>query len=294
MSKVNLTTKIKCGVNSVLEFVGLELITTRKTNAEAARLEQLRATNHWKSPRYTQGLNFDPESQLKFISDTLFPYKEDYLSFKLNGNTDDKTFFLNNGYFGSVDAEVLYCMIRHNKPRRILEVGSGNSTRLMRQAIREGQLKTRLTCIDPCPRIEMKDYADEYIKASLENQEAMKFISELGENDILFIDSSHTVMTGGDVNYLFLEAIPQLRRGVFIHIHDIFLPFDYPERWIIKERWGWTEQYLVHAFLYANDAFKITWAARYMWEYYRPEIQYVIPGCTTGTVPSSLWLRKVA
>jgi hypothetical protein len=164
----------------------------------------------------------------------------------------------------------------------------------MRQAIKDGSLRTQLTCIDPHPRVEMRRCADEFISAPLEEAEAAAVLDSLTKDDILFIDSSHTVITGGDVNFLFLEVLPRLKPGVLVHVHDIFLPFDYPERWVVEERWGWTEQYLVHAFLSFNNSFEIAWAARYMWEYYRPEIQRVIPSCTAGTFPSSLWLRKVA
>ena len=95
-----------------------------------------------------------------------------------------------------------------------------------------------------------------------------KILDLLSAGDILFIDSSHTVTTGGDVPYLFLEILPRLNPGVLIHIHDIFLPFDYPEQWVLED-WGWTEQYLVHAFLSYNQTFEILWPASYVWEHHR-------------------------
>jgi hypothetical protein len=192
-----------------------------------------------------------------------------------------------------VDAEVLYAVLRHHRPRRIIEVGSGNSTRLMRQAIKDGGLHTHLTCIDPHPRVEMRQCADEFISAPLEDTEAATALNSLAEADILFIDSSHTVMTGGDVNFLFLEALPRLKPGVLVHIHDIFLPFDYPERWVVEERWGWNEQYLVHAFLAFNNIFEITWASRYMWEYHKEAVLNSMPSCPHDAMPSSLWLTRV-
>jgi hypothetical protein len=90
-----------------------------------------------------------------------------------------------------------------------------------------------------------------------------------------------------------LEILPRLRQGVLVQIHDIFIPYDYPEEWVLDD-WGWTEQYLVHAFLCYNYAFEILWPASYMWDKHQPEIKRVIPNLDEDIPrPSSLWLRKV-
>lgn len=292
MSSSPASTKIKVSINALLRQLGLELITTRKQRLETARLTKLRAGGHWLAPRYEQGLDFRPAAQLQFLREAVRPYQHDFSLLCQEYRNGTEGFSLNNGYFESVDAEVLYAMLRHHIPRHIIEVGSGNSTRLMRQAIKDGGLQTHLTCIDPHPRVEMRQCADEFISAPLEETGAATALDSLAEGDILFIDSSHTVMTGGDVNFLFLEALPKLKPGVLIHIHDIFLPFDYPERWVVEERWGWNEQYLVHAFLAFNNIFEITWASRYMWEYHKDAVLSSMPNCPNNAMPSSLWLTK--
>jgi hypothetical protein len=115
----------------------------------------------------------------------------------------------------------------------------------------------------------------------------------LEEGDLLFIDSSHQIVTGGDVPYLFLEVLPRLKKGVLVHIHDVFLPFDYPEEPVLSG-WGWGEQYLVHAFLAFNEVFQILWPARYVWGYRQDEVLDVIPADVNVFPPSSLWLERVA
>jgi len=132
------------------------------------------------------------------------------------------------------------------------------------------------------------------LKARVEDIEVEEILRLLSPGDILFIDSSHTIQTGGDVPYLFLEVLPRLQAGVLVHIHDIFFPFDYPSDWVM-DGWGWNEQYLVHAFLAGNKAFEILWPARYLWERQRAAIVELIPSAAAlNRQPSSLWLRKVA
>lgn len=183
-------------------------------------------------------------------------------------------------------------MLRRFQPANIVEVGSGFSTRLMRRAINEGKLVTRITSIDPHPNTSVQPYADEYIRTPVEDVEAAKILKLLSAGDILFIDSSHAVKTGGDIPYLFLEILPRLGTGVFIHIHDIFLPFDYPEEWVLED-YGWNEQYLVHAFLAYNQSFEILWPASYVWAHRKSEILSVISTASAAARPSSLWLNKL-
>lgn len=116
-----------------------------------------------------------------------------------------------------------------------------------------------------------------------------KFFSQLRSDDILFIDSSHTVKTGGDVNYLFLEVLPRLHPGVIVHAHDIFLPFEYRRDWIIEEFRFWTEQSLLQAFLTFNSEFEVLVANSYLnhchkedlrllFQVYPPGVE-VVSGC---------------
>ena len=118
------------------------------------------------------------------------------------------------------------------------------------------------------------------------------YFERLGSGDMLFIDSSHTVKFDGDVNYLFFEVLPRLRRGVYIHIHDIFFPFDYPKNWVFDEYRFWAEQYLLHAFLMFNDSFEVVYSNSYMGEKHSKEVKKVFsqsPFYKGG----SIWLRKI-
>src|SRR5208282_6319399 len=97
---------------------------------------------------------------------------------------------------------------------------------------------------------------------------------------------------GGDVPYLYLQVLPQLSPGVLIHVHDIFLPFEYPQEFVVKERWGWTEQYLLHALLMGNAGFEIIWPSCYMWQFHRAAVQDVICSERSFPPPSSFWMLK--
>jgi len=280
-------------LNALLRPVGLQVGTTVASRREEKRLAQLQESGHWKKARYDQGLKFEPQEYLSFLRETCLPFRADYSTFLRNSNGNDEEFYLENGYFRPVDAELLYSLLRHRKPRRIVEIGSGFSTQLMARAIKEGNLDTTITSIDPSPRVGVDGFVSEHLKSVVEDLNPAVILDTLAEGDILFIDSSHQVVSGGDVPYLFLEVLPRLKKGVLVHIHDIFLPFEYPEEVVIG-RWGWAEQYLVHAFLAFNEAFRILWPARYMWGYHQNQVLEVIPADRSVFPPSSLWLEKTA
>ena len=142
MTSPAFTTRIKLQLNGLLRPVGLQVGTTVASQREQARLEQLQESGHWGKAQYDQGLKFEPQRYLTFLREMCLPYKAEYSKFPVNSNGNEREFFLENGYFRSVDAEMLYSVVRHNKPRRIIEVGSGFSTRLMALAIKDGKLVT--------------------------------------------------------------------------------------------------------------------------------------------------------
>ena len=153
--------------------------------------------------------------------------------------------FWNNGFFPALDALALYCIIALIKPRYYLEVGSGNSTKFAKKSINDFRLNTQIICIDPKPRAEIKEIADKIIYCPCEIVDLDIFFT-LGANDILFIDGSHRCFMNSDVTTVFLDIIPDLKSGVLIHFHDIYLPYDYPTE--IKERF-YSEQYLLAVML---------------------------------------------
>lgn len=166
-------------------------------------------------------------------------------------------FDFHNGFFNGFDAAVYYSLIRHLQPQRIVEIGGGYSTQIADRALaRNGTGK--LTCIEPYPeeRLNGAKLNLELITKRVEEID-VGFFSSLEANDILFIDSSHTVKFGSDVCFEFLEVLPRLKPGVWIHVHDIFFPHDYPKEWLIERRQAWNEQYLLEAFLSFNSRFSV-------------------------------------
>ena len=166
-------------------------------------------------------------------------------------------FDFDNDYFSGFDAAVYYTLIRKLKPQRIIEIGGGHSTRLAARALTHNQ-KGRVTCIEPFPeeRLTETKPSIEVIPKRVESVD-LNFFSCLEADDILFIDSSHTVKFGSDVCYEFLEILPSLAPGVWVHVHDIFFPQDYPAEWLLKRRLALNEQYLLEAFLAFNKDFSV-------------------------------------
>jgi len=153
-----------------------------------------------------------------------------------------------NKWFAGLDTFALYGFIADRDPSLYVEIGSGISTRIVRQAIRDHSLRTRIESIDPNPRSEVDPLCDKIIREPLEHSDLL-FVTDLRAGDILFIDGSHRSFMNSDVTVFFLEILPRLRRGVIVHIHDIYLPLDYqPER----AHWFYSEQYLLAASLLAG------------------------------------------
>ncbi len=194
--------------------------------------------------------------------------------------------------FRGTDVLVAYCMVRHFKPRRIIEVGSGFSSLVLGQAAEKNK-NSGLICIEPFPREFLREGfsgLQSLIEKKVQDID-LEFFSQLASGDILFIDSSHTVKIGGDVNYLFLEVLPRLNPGVIVHVHDIFLPFEYRRHWVLDEFRFWTEQYLLQAFLTFNSEFEVLLASYYLSRYHKEQLRAAFPDlrCWIG---GSLWMRR--
>ncbi|MBB4038990.1 putative O-methyltransferase YrrM [Microvirga flocculans] len=194
-------------------------------------------------------------------------------------------------WFPRLDAASAYAMVRREKPRRIVEIGSGHSTRFMAKAVQDGGLPTRITCIDPAPRASLSRLSVEHRHALLRDTDPAVF-QELEAGDILFIDSSHIAMPGTDVDRLFLDVLPRLARGVLVHVHDITLPEAYPEAWAWR---GYNEQLLVGTLL-QGGGYELVFASHYVAR--KPQsalsrgILSELP-LVSGAQETSLWLRKL-
>jgi hypothetical protein len=153
-----------------------------------------------------------------------------------------------NGWLPALDGIAIYTFLVSNRPQRYFEVGSGNSTKFARKAIRDHHLPTKILSIDPHPRAEIDTLCDTIIRQPLEDVDLTLF-DQLEMGDILFIDGSHRCFMNSDVTVAFLEVLPRLKPGILVEIHDIFLPYDYPPPW---ENLYYSEQYLLAALLLAE------------------------------------------
>lgn len=156
----------------------------------------------------------------------------------------------NNGFLPGLDIVSLYAIVAEFKPKKYIEIGSGNSTQVVRKSIIDNHLETKIISVDPYPRASIDHLSDEVIRRPLEAIEDYRFIiEELEENDILFIDNSHRCLPNSDVTVCFLELLPYLKKGVIVHVHDVYLPSDYPQ--FMCDRF-YSEQYMLAAFILAN------------------------------------------
>jgi predicted O-methyltransferase YrrM len=205
-----------------------------------------------------------------------------------------------NDFFFELDAAIYYALLREFKPSKIIEIGCGYSTQMAAIALtrnqQEGQL-TKLVCIEPYPEPQLAavDFEFQHINARVETIDLNVF-EQLETGDILFIDSTHTVKFGSDVCREILEILPVIKSGVWIHFHDIFFPYDYPQKWLIEERRAWNEQYMLEAFLAYNPQFEVALANHWLSVDYPQEVAKLWPGVLQWKDPyhhcGSLWLRK--
>lgn len=246
-----------------------------------------------------KAININERGQIALVKLFRRKYFDMYTRLPMKSTGVPHQYFLTNGAFGSVDGEILYCMIKHFLPERILEVGSGNTTYLMAQAIaesrKEGGHHCSLTSYDPHPNEIVRNGFAEFAvlrPMRIQDVERSKF-ETLRKNDILFIDSSHSVKIGSDMQFLFMEVLPHLRKGVIVHFHDIFIPEEYLRRWFVEDYEFWNEQYMLYTFLQYNNAFKILWAGNYMRLDHHDLLMQSFPSFQRDTViPGSFWIQK--
>ena len=261
-----------------------------------------------------QGLDLRLARQLEFLTQVSEPYQAEW-TFP-DKPAGSRRYHYNNGFFETVDAEIAYSIVRSFKPARIIEVGGGYSTRLLVEAARanleQDGVKAELITIDPClDRLhEGSLNGDVHILQRPVQQVDLDLFSSLQDGDILFLDSSHVVSVGSDVVYEYLGVLPRLNKGVLVHAHDIFVPFDYP-RDLVDNLSFWSEQYLLTAFLRFNSCFEVLWSSSAMQGFHREvldstfprwkgsyeklpkEVRRFVPRCGHDRIwPSSFWMRR--
>ncbi|HEX5111382.1 MAG TPA: class I SAM-dependent methyltransferase [Saprospiraceae bacterium] len=209
-------------------------------------------------PRYGHGL--PPHQKLYQIIDAQRESYKLMLQFALTlkdklvtipeqvNNKDPKSPGWNNGFLPGLDIVMIYSMLAKYKPSTYVEIGSGNSTKLVYKAKRDNNLSTKIISIDPAPRAEIDALADVVVRQPFESTDLSLF-SKLKAGDIVFVDNSHRMFPNSDATVFFLDVLPSLPAGVIVHVHDIYLPYDYPQ--FMCDRF-YSEQYGLAAFLLAN------------------------------------------
>jgi len=247
------------------------------------------------APRALCGIDWNVHEQLSLLRELRY-------GAELSGTPKAKTatleFYLNNGAFQAGDAEYWYQLIRFAKPRRILEIGSGNSTLMAVKAIAKNRgedpsYACHHVCIEPFEMPWLEQIGVSVVRKAVE-EVGVGFFEQLEASDILFIDSSHVIRPQGDVLFEYLELLPTLKPGVIVHVHDIFSPRNYPRKWLVEDVLFWNEQYLLEAFLNGNTRWKILGALNYLQHDYHAELAKVCPFLKADDEPGSFYMRKIA
>jgi hypothetical protein len=255
-----------------------------------------RSSEIWHERNDVLGIDFDPEGHRRLLAEVFPKWLKDFNYPYALSDAMDKAgrvgFYLGNDQFSNIDARSLFVFLRELRPNRVIEVGSGFSSLLMADVNARFLGSTaRLQCVEPYPRAFLKDpsYGFELFESKVEHI-PFDFFESLRAGDFLFIDSSHVSKTGSDVNYLFFEILPRLPAGVIVHVHDIFLPREYPYQWAVDDNRSWNEQYVLQAYLMFNPKAKIFFGSSYAHHAMQKQAADAL-GPDVPTFGGSLWFR---
>jgi hypothetical protein len=251
----------------------------------------------WERRSPLGGVELRVDDAIKLVESELAPFLAE-LDVPADGPLPAGQFFLHNENYEAVDAELLYGMVRARKPRRVLELGSGYTTLLIGAASRrnlEDGAETEHLAFDPFPRAQIVGEAPppptrfEPLPAT---EVPLDTFRDLEAGDFLFVDTTHTVKLGSDVNYIVLDVLPVLAPGVIVHFHDVFLPWEYPRTWFEDMEYYWAEQYLLQAFLAFNGAFEVLLPAQALARDHPERLASAIPSFSAGVRPGALWIAR--
>lgn len=247
----------------------------------------------WSRPSALAGWSLDLERQLTRVEERLAPWFAEIAPPRI----PPFGVKLDNGYFAGLDALLLWATLRELRPARVLELGAGHSTLFVLGALDANGTGT-LTSVDPSPRLPASALA--HPRLTLEqrsaNETPLASFVELSAGDVLFVDTTHTVKRGSEVNRLILDVLPRLAAGVVVQIHDVFLPWDYPRQWFVRGTYL-AEQYLVQAYLAENPHWEVLAASQALWRTAGERLRRLAPDVDLVPRPghgaSSLWLRRL-
>jgi hypothetical protein len=252
-------------------------------------------TDDLDSPRSLPGIDFRVPNQLALLQSMHFGEEfQQFVEFEATRRTADR-FTFNNNAFESGDAEFLFQFLRLKKPELVVEIGSGSSTKIARQALSlnraEDRAPVRHICIEPYEQPWLDSFDDIELVRSKAEDCAVDIVSELKDGDLLFIDSSHIIRPQGDVLFEYLEILPRLASGVYVHVHDIFSPRDYLDAWIRKDVRFWNEQYLLEAVLGNTERYEVVAALNLLKHDYYEDLKRICPFLEPEREPGSFYLR---
>jgi predicted O-methyltransferase YrrM len=246
--------------------------------------------------RVSSAIDFDLDGQRRLVRRLGDAYRAE-----LETIAQANAFAFTNEYFAGLDAAMYYALIRDLRPARVIEIGSGMSTRIAAQALDRNRAEGRpgeLICIEPFPQPRLtRDMPAITLITEPVERVPLETFDALQANDILFIDSSHAAKFGGDVCREFLEILPRLKPGTWIHVHDIFFPHDYPAEWLMEKRLAFNEQYVLEAFLAFNRSFSVRAANYWLGLEFRSDAEALAPESVWPRGPlgcGSFWMQRVA
>jgi hypothetical protein len=250
----------------------------------------------WKQPTAPTDIDWKVDSQLR-VAKELSRYIDELRDVPSDPPPDCSVYGWNNNFWNNADALVQYGLIRARKPRRYVEVGCGWSSLLLKRALAinaaEGA-ETAVTLVEPYPNraIFANLPAQWKIYRTILQRADLKIFDRLQAGDFLFYDGSHCAKVASDVNWFFFQILPRLQRGVIIHLHDIFLPEEYPESWIFERGQTWNEQHILQAFLMHNPAYSILIANRFLFHSRRTDLEVLYRGIQPA-LGCSFWMQKI-
>jgi hypothetical protein len=258
------------------------------------------SAQRWSEPRLLPGVALNTDEALTWLETFMPKYWQECRSLATEPGPDPHQYHLDNSAYGRGDADILYGILRDTKPRKIIEIGSGYSTLLISQAIRANRqersdYQCEFVAIEPYPPpyIEPPPAEVTRLERKFLQDVPLQEFAALQANDVLFIDSSHVVKTGGDVVYEYLAILASLAPGVLVHIHDVFTPFEYPREWIEEGRLFWNEQYLLEAFLCHNQHFEVVAPLYAISRTYPDRLKEIIPHYDSNRHRTgAFWMRR--
>jgi predicted O-methyltransferase YrrM len=264
-----------------------------------------RASVIW-APKQLPGIDLNEAGQKEFLKYLLENEADFNIPFE---KKPPRRYFGESPSYQYVDGIVLYAMMIKYKPKNVIEVGSGSSSGCMLDASEDRELNTSFTFIEPAPQycLEKVVGREDYEKHTIDlvNKKVqdvpLDTFATLQQNDILFIDSSHVAKPGSDVNFLLTEVLPRLNKGVIIHFHDIYYPFEYTREYLLELKLLWSEAYSVHNFLLFNNSFKILFFSDYIRNTLNEDDSFAseFPGFASSKFwshpvrPKNLWIQRI-